>query len=192
MANLDPAAAASARHVKTRISSDDDEANEDGDAEYIQDSTRRIQQQRLNLFNKYVLTRPILSKFGLMAMSYFRLPPRPTFLLGSLDKELVVTQKRARQRRVQNDHAEAKRTKIKELESDDESNNSTVIEIERIFKVLKRIYKKLQGMLKSLKCSISTKINRQFQQFFNLNCLAFKKQLGQSSIKARNLLNALF
>jgi hypothetical protein len=50
--------------------------------------------------NFYVLTQPILESFGKNCMNYFNILPRPSFLLGSLNKEVMFTQRKVRQKRV--------------------------------------------------------------------------------------------
>jgi len=99
--------------------------------------------------NQYVLTKETLANFGAKCMDYFRVPPRPTFLIGSLDKEIQFLQIKQRQQRKQADKdLETVRTKIKELDANtkETEENSTVNEIERIFKILKRIYKRTKQM----------------------------------------------
>ena len=78
-------------------------------------------------------------------MNFFRIPPRPTFLLGSLDKEIPVVERKVRQRKVEK-NVEQVKTKIKEIDTNSNENesNSTVTEIERIYKILKKSYLKFQ------------------------------------------------
>lgn len=135
MSDMDP-------RVKRDVDNHADEDEENSDEEIA--STNRRDAGSKSLQDRYVLTRPILAKFGQVAMSHFRLPPRPTFLLGSLDKEPGFKKARLRKAPVVRDDT-AKQTKIKELKGDEEDEidqNSTVNEIERIFKILKRIYLK--------------------------------------------------
>jgi len=73
--------------------------------------------------------------------------PRPKFLLGSLDKQVVLGKKQVvRQRREKRDD-EAVRTKIKELDinSKEHEVNNTVGETERIYKLLVKYFKKTKG-----------------------------------------------
>lgn len=96
----------------------------------------------------YVLTKSNIARFGNYAMNFFLIPPRPTFLIGSLDKEIVIKHKIVRQKVEKNtNEMEAKRTKIKELEAGSKENetNNTVSETERIFRILKRAYKRGKG-----------------------------------------------
>ena len=89
----------------------------------------------------YVLSNTIIVNFGRKVMNYFRIPPRPTFLLGSLDKEVPVVQRKPRQaRKVNEQNIEEVRTKIKEMDTNSEENesSSTVKEIERIYRILER------------------------------------------------------
>ena len=150
MANFDKRGAT---QIKTRQESDEEE---EIDVDEEMPTTSRASRgggskktQKATVNDRYVLTKPILSAFGEKAMSYCRLPPRPTFMLGSLDKDLIVTHKKVRQQRraADRDDVEAKRTKIRELDAESNENeaNSTVSEIERVFKCLKRAYKKLNG-----------------------------------------------
>lgn len=135
MKNLDK------RTVNVKRSESDEDIDEP-------DSPDRNRNRKPDGNKSYVLTKSILSKFGLLTMGFFRLPPKPTFLLGSLDKELLMTQKKIRQRRTALDNSdEEKRTKIKEIDADSNENetNSTVNEIDRIFKCLKKFHKKLNG-----------------------------------------------
>lgn len=123
-----------------------DENSNDSDEDMEETRTQRNKQSKSN--NSYVFTRPILSKFGKHVMNYFRISPRPTFLLGSLDKEILMTQKKVRQRKaVDKSSNEELRTKIKELDVNSKENetSTTVTEIERIFKILKRYFKRTKG-----------------------------------------------
>lgn len=96
----------------------------------------------------YVLTRPVLKKFGSQCMRYFHVPPRPTFLLGALEKDIAVTNKRKYTRKAaeQPEVTEKQRTKIKELDanSKETETNNTISEVERVFSVLKKFHKKLK------------------------------------------------
>jgi hypothetical protein len=82
-------------------------------------------------------------------MNYFKILPRPTFLLGSLDKELILSKKQiVRQKKEKSKEVEeSRRTKIKELDVNSKENeiNNTVGETERIFKILKKYYKRSKG-----------------------------------------------
>jgi hypothetical protein len=99
--------------------------------------------------NRYTMTKLILSGAGKCVMNYFRITPRPTFLLGSLDKEVATVTKKVRQKRAVEKTVEGKETKIKELsgEGDESEKNSTVNEINAVFKTLRRIYKRSGGTL---------------------------------------------
>ena len=115
---------------------DDEEESSDEEDERIRSPQRNSKQ--------YVLTKPIISSFGQNIMNYFCLLPRPKFLLGSLEKELILSKKQVvRQKKEKQPEDESKRTKIKELSADSNENevNNTVGETERIFKILKRFYK---------------------------------------------------
>lgn len=138
---------------RTTQHEDNDEDNEERSDENDDEDTPRTSRKRTSkesksekrLLNSYVLTKPILSNFGKFAMNYFKIPPRPTFLLGSLDRELIVIQKKQRQRRPADQTTEEQKTKIKEIDQKskaDVEENSTVKETERIFKILKRAYKR--------------------------------------------------
>ena len=98
--------------------------------------------------SKYVLSKSVLNGFGKCAMNYFRIAPRPTFLLGSLNKDLEMITKKFRQRRVPERRVEGKETMIKELtaEESESKDNSTVTEIERIFLTLKKYYNHFEGI----------------------------------------------
>lgn len=151
----------SSSNIRKQEDSDDDDDEDDNDNQENDDqenenggggevNNRNLSKKdKKRLDNRYAMTKPILSKFGSCAMNYFRLPPRPTFLLGSLDQEPVITQKKTRQRRAVNDRADEDngRTKIKELDADSNEAevNSTVREIERVFKCLEKFHKKLNG-----------------------------------------------
>lgn len=86
-------------------------------------------------------------RFGNEVMKYFRILPRPKFLLGSLEKELHLTKNKiVRQRKqVSREEVETVRTKIKELDANSKDNetNNTVGETERIYELLKKIFKKV-------------------------------------------------
>jgi hypothetical protein len=99
--------------------------------------------------NRYTMTKPILSDAGKFTMNYFRIPPRPTFLLGSLDKEVAMVTKKVRQKRAVEKSVEGKETKIKELSGEPEENdkNSTVNEINGVFKTLRKIFKRSGGKI---------------------------------------------
>jgi len=78
-------------------------------------------------------------------MHYFRVLPRPRFLLGSLERaeqNIAKTRKVRQQKAKSKDQIEAVRTKIKELDpnSKDNETNNTVSETERIFDLLKKYY----------------------------------------------------
>lgn len=125
-------------NLKQRISSDEDIESEENETQ---------SQQRSNSgAKKYVLTKPIISKFGTNAMSYFRISPKPKFLIGTLEKELKLSKKAiVRQKRQRNDD-EIVKTKIKELNvNSEEETNNTVQETERIHKILSKYFKRSKG-----------------------------------------------
>ena len=120
-----------------KFAKSDDNEEESSDDEEQASSPKRNSKQ-------YVLTKPIITNFGQNIMNYFCLLPRPKFLLGSLEKELILSKKQiVRQKKEKQPTDESKRTKIKELSADSNENevNNTVGETERIFKILKRFYK---------------------------------------------------
>ena len=124
----------------------DEDMNDDEDvaSQSIANSRRKSKKAALK---DYVLTKPIISSFGKTVMNYFRIAPRPTFLVGSLDKEVPVKQRIQRQRKTEKQDLEAQKTKIKELDVNSKENetNDTVNETERIYEVLKKIQKKMKG-----------------------------------------------
>ena len=136
---------------KSRSSQRSHDDDEDQDPEMSDDETfvPVRSTQRNPVSNRYVLTKPILTGFGKEVMNYFRIAPKPTFLLGSLDKQLPTTVKKVRQKREVQRNVEAKETKIKELNAESEENdkNGTVNEIERIFRILKKYYMKYNAPL---------------------------------------------
>lgn len=99
-------------------------------------------------FDEYVLTRENLIHFGKMVMPFFRVLPRPTFLIGSLGKEAPVIQRRQRKQREAVHDDESKRTQIKEIgkESLETETNKTVGEVERIYSILKKYFKRSKGV----------------------------------------------
>jgi len=109
-------------------------------------STRRSQSQK-NTSKKYILTQPIIARFGTNVMSYFRILPRPKLLLGSLEKELVLVKKQIVRQRRDKRNDELVRTKIKELDvnSKDHEDNNTVSETERIYNILMKRFRKTKG-----------------------------------------------
>lgn len=92
----------------------------------------------------YLLTKPILRNFGDLSINYFRVTPKPTFLLGSLEKDIPKKLKKVRQRKTNEKRIENQKTEIQELgeNSNETEISTTVTEIERIYKILKRFYKK--------------------------------------------------
>ena len=89
-------------------------------------------------------------RFGDEVMHYFRVLPRPRFLLGSLEKvdqSLGKTRKVRQQKARNKDPVEVVRTKIKELEANSKDNetNNTVSETERIYDILKKYYARSEG-----------------------------------------------
>ncbi len=83
------------------VSMQNEESNEDeNEATVSKNSRRSIKTSRKSKStNLYVMTKPILENFGKKCMSYFNVLPRPTFLLGSLNKEVMFTERRVRQKR---------------------------------------------------------------------------------------------
>jgi hypothetical protein len=134
------------KNAKSNDDESDDEAMSDQDEEPTSTNHRGARStQRNSKSNKYCLTRPILTAFGNYSMKYFRINPRPTFLLGSLDKEIAMTFKKARQQRKAPERdLEEKKTNIKELSEkiEDHEQNTTFIAIENIFDCLKKCFKK--------------------------------------------------
>jgi len=114
----------SKRHVR-----EDDEADEDSD--------------------KYALTKENINHFGKFVMPYFRIPPRPTFLLGSLDKETITTQRKPRKPREVDANAKEKKTEIKEIGKTelekDTAGTKTEGEIERVYTWLRKYCKKTKA-----------------------------------------------
>jgi hypothetical protein len=82
-------------------------------------------------------------------MKYFKILPRPEFILGSLREELALSKtKTVRQRKEKNKEAvEEVRTKIKELSADSNENETTntVSETERIYERLIELTQKNDG-----------------------------------------------
>lgn len=107
-------------------------------------TSRGANTSRLNKKSCYVLTKPIFENFGKDCMNYFNILPKPTSLLGSLNKEILFKQQRVVKQRRANENLEELKTKIKELDVNSKENeeNSTVSEIERIFEILKKIHKR--------------------------------------------------
>jgi hypothetical protein len=133
MAKMDP--------KQTRPQSDEENEEED------EEGTNRDQQlssRDKKLARSYVLKKEIIRSFGQHAMNYFLVQPRPTFLLGSLEKEIIVTHKKVRQRKVVEKPNEETRTKIKELDANSKENETSVTlsETERIYKILTKLFKK--------------------------------------------------
>jgi non-structural maintenance of chromosomes element 4 len=97
----------------------------------------------------YVLTEKCITRFGEYATDYFFVPPRPKFLLGSLEKEFVPVVRKQRQQRVKdNANTPVKKTNIKQVDdkdADQNEKNNTVDETERIYKILSRFYRKSKG-----------------------------------------------
>jgi hypothetical protein len=70
-----------------------------------------------------------------------------SYRIGSLDKEAPIVQRKQRKQREANNDGEEKRTHIKELEKDslETETNKTVGEVERIYSVLKKYFKRSKG-----------------------------------------------
>ncbi len=73
-----------------------DELDENGDEPRTSKNTKSTRKSS----NFYVLTKPVLENFGKNCMNYFNILPRPSFLLGSLNKEVLFIQRKIRQKRV--------------------------------------------------------------------------------------------
>lgn len=73
---------------------------EELDEEENGDEPRTSKRAARKSSNFYVLTKPVLENFGKKCMNYFNVLPRPSFLLGSLNKEVLFTQRKVRQKRV--------------------------------------------------------------------------------------------
>lgn len=121
-----------------------DENDVDDDA-YNRTMTSSKQNSKAAKF--YVLKRPILESFGLKAMSYFKILPKPTFLIGSLEKNIQIINKRKQAKINDIDKLEQARTKIQELDANSNENDThnTLTETERIFSILKKNLQKIQG-----------------------------------------------
>lgn len=128
---------------KKNLSIQDDE---DFDSDIENESSQFQKKNNNTKKTPYLLTKPILSKFGDFSMNFFRVTPRPTFLLGSLEKEIPTKIKKVRQRRINEKRNDDQKTEIKELEenSNEKEISTTVTEIERIYKILKRFFKKFK------------------------------------------------
>ena len=129
---------------------------ENVDVQEESDDDDTVQSHRLRKSHKskspvYCLTGSVLVAFGKVAMGYFRLPPRPTYLLGSLNNnEVLVRVRKIRQRRIVDRNAdEAVKTKVKELGTaggaEHKDANSTLNEVERIDHILRKLFKKTKS-----------------------------------------------
>lgn len=152
---------------------EDDESDEEMDDQSTNSQAREFNSSAKS---KYVLTKPIIKSFGTNVMSYFQILPQPKFLLGSLDKELNLGKKQiVRQRRERRVSDEGLRTKIKELgvkDSDEVETNNTVQETERIYKLLCRYSKKLNGPLCLYEFTINPKsFSRTIENIFYVSFL---------------------
>lgn len=133
-----------------RKAAEDDESDEESENEVTLSRTGKSRTFKKEPKRKesYVLTRPVLKKFGSQCMRYFHVPPKPTFLLGALEKDIAITNKRkyTRATKVEPEVAEKQRTKIRELDANakETETNNTISEVERVFSVLKKVYKKLK------------------------------------------------
>jgi hypothetical protein len=79
---------------------DEEELDEQDDENEDEPRTSKNTKSTRKNSNLYVLTKPVLENFGKNCMNYFNIPPRPSFLLGSLNKEVIFTQRKIRQKRV--------------------------------------------------------------------------------------------
>lgn len=131
--------------------------------------------------DEYALTRDNIINFGRHVLPYFRIIPRATFLLGSLDKEIVQPAAR-KQREVKprkeklKVDKEAVRTQIKELNKenveDENDKNPTVSEIERIYSILKKYHKKKGSPIGLYEFIINpTSFSRSIENMFYLSFL---------------------
>jgi hypothetical protein len=134
--------------ARASLDEEEDEAEEmdddDGGGAAAAATSRRGNNKKKKILESYVLTKPILSSFGRFSMNFFRIAPRPTFMLGSLDRgPLTTIVKKERKKRVVERVNEQAQTKIKELDANSKENDasSTFKETERIFKILKKNYK---------------------------------------------------
>lgn len=131
--------------------SDSNDENDENRPEPKPKIKRRTNKRRsANTRTDYALTKQIIQKFGDEVMHYFRVLPRPRFLLGSLEKvdqSLGKTRKVRQQKARNKDPVEVVRTKIKELEANSKDNetNNTVSETERIYDILKKYYARSEG-----------------------------------------------
>lgn len=142
MANQD---SNSAKQEPTEAEYDDSLSEED---EPTQSNRSKLAKKSKNSEKKFVLKKEIIEKFGTNVMSYYHILPQPKFLIGSLEKELLLSKKKKvlRQRKEKN-HDEELTTKIKELDvnvNNKEANN-TVSETERIYNILGKYFKKNKG-----------------------------------------------
>jgi hypothetical protein len=150
MKNLDPSKKANSTLTNGNSSSDDDDTlEEESDEETATAMITKMQTQKTpkkksrgNTNEDFVLSKALITNFGFKVMNYFRIPPRSTFLLGSLDKEVPVVQRKPRQasKKEKPEDLEEVRTKIRELKtnSTDTETGSTIKEIERIYRVLEK------------------------------------------------------
>ena len=151
MKNLDPSRKANSTLTNGDNSSDDDDdtLEEESDEETATAMITKMQTQKTpkkksrgNTNEDFVLSKALITNFGFKVMNYFRIAPRPTFLLGSLDKEVPVVQRKPRQvsKKEKPEDLEEVRTKIRELKtnSTDTETSSTVKEIERIYRILEK------------------------------------------------------
>ena len=152
MKNLDPTKKANSTMTNGNDSNDEDDTlEEESDEETATAMINRMSAQKKrqtksrgnsNLNEDFVLSKTLIGCFGRKVMNYFRIAPRPTFLLGSLDKEVPVVQRKPRQasKKERHEDLEEVRTKIKELKtnSEDADSGSTVKEIERIYRILEK------------------------------------------------------
>ena len=133
--------------------SDDDTLEEESDEETASAMINKMSQKKKTSKSRanaggassYVLTKPIITEFGKKVMNYFHIPPRPTFLIGSLDKDLPIVQRKVRAKKAEK-NVEQTRTKIKEIDtnSNEAETNSTVTEIERIYRILKKYFNRFK------------------------------------------------
>jgi non-structural maintenance of chromosomes element 4 len=130
--------------------------------------------------NQYSLTRNNILYFGKRVLPYFRIQPRPSFLLGSLDKEVVQKVRKQRETKPRKEKQkldkEAARTQIKELNKEnvleENDKNPTVSEIERVYTILKKYHKRKGSPVGLYEFIINpTSFSRSIENMFYLSFL---------------------
>jgi len=123
------------------------EPTQPGDDSSEEETTQLNRSRNSKKSKKYVLKKEIIENFGTNVMSYFHILPQPKCLVGSLEKELLLSKKKIQRQRKEKKSDEEVRTKIKELDVNDNNKeaNNTVSETERIYTILKKYFKKNKG-----------------------------------------------